>query len=93
MIRLPSFFIAISISIVAVYISMPLNAQTNTANLSPEQIKEERAYATGIQALLWGRPLVEYATSTKVAVVALRVFVNGSGDDGTYHLPAVKKAN
>ena len=35
-------------------------AQTNTAKLSTEQIKEERAYTAGIQALVWGRPLMEY---------------------------------
>lgn len=29
---------------------------TSTNNISPEQAREERAYAIGIQAALWGRP-------------------------------------
>jgi hypothetical protein len=30
-----------------------------TASWSSERIKEERAYVTGVQAILWGRPLAE----------------------------------
>lgn len=34
-------------------------AQTTPTKLTPEQAREEWAYSTGIQALLWGRPLAE----------------------------------
>jgi hypothetical protein len=38
--------------------------------MSIEQIAEERAYATGIQAALWGRPFIEYINTNYAALKA-----------------------
>ena len=38
--------------------------------LTPEQVREERAYAVGMQAMLWGTPLVEYVHTNHDAVKA-----------------------
>lgn len=39
----------------------PLNAQTNSGKLSAEQIKEERAYGSGVSCT--GDPLDEYTAT------------------------------
>ena len=44
--------------------------------MTSEQIKEERAYATGIQALLWGRPLIEYNRTIYAGAKAGAAFTN-----------------
>jgi hypothetical protein len=38
-----------------------LSAQAQT--MGPEQVREERAYAAGVQTALWGRPLLNYTYS------------------------------
>ncbi|MDW8850794.1 DUF1214 domain-containing protein [Flavobacterium sp. MMLR14_040] len=63
----PFFFIILNFG-------TPILAQEK--KLSSDQIKEERAYATGIQALLWGRPLVEYATTIYNGVKAGAGYMN-----------------
>ena len=44
--------------------------------LTSEQAREERAYAVGIQAALWGRPLAEYLHTNYDAVKAGASYVN-----------------
>lgn len=46
------------------------------AMLTSEQAREERAYATGIQALLWGRPLTEYLHTTHDGAKAQASYLN-----------------
>jgi hypothetical protein len=43
---------------------------------SDEQVREEAAYVLGVQACLWGRPLVEYHKTTAAALHAGGVRVN-----------------
>jgi hypothetical protein len=38
------------------------------AKLTDEQVQEEIAYALGIQACLWGRPLMEYEITGTAAL-------------------------
>jgi hypothetical protein len=44
--------------------------------LSSEQAREEQAYATGIQALVWGRPLIEYNKTIYAGAKAGAAFTN-----------------
>ena len=44
--------------------------------MSAEQAREERAYATGIQAALWGRPLVLYLKTLHAGLTAGAVGMN-----------------
>ncbi len=60
--------IKLSAIILAFVCSMPVFAQTNTQKLTPDQAKEEQAYATTIQACLWGEPFRMYALYAPVAV-------------------------
>jgi hypothetical protein len=46
--------------------------------MSPNQVREERAYAAGVQTALWGRPFVDnintLATSLKVGAAGLNYY-------------------
>jgi hypothetical protein len=48
----------------------------NIEKLTSEQAREERAYATGIQAALWGRPLVLYTKTHHAGLKAGAVGAN-----------------
>lgn len=43
---------------------------------SSEKIREERAYATGVQAALWGRPFVEYLHTAYAGMKAGAAYLN-----------------
>ncbi len=51
-------------------------AQTSTQKLTSDQAKEEQAYATAIQACLWGEPFRMYAKYAPVAVKSNSMGVN-----------------
>ncbi len=53
-----------------------VSAQTSTQKLTPDQAKEEQAYATAIQACLWGEPFRMYAKYAPVAVKGNSMGVN-----------------
>jgi hypothetical protein len=53
-------------------LSLPVKAQT----LPPEQVREERAYAAGIQVALWGRPLVDNVHTLSAGLKANAVGLN-----------------
>ncbi|WP_194966983.1 DUF1254 domain-containing protein [Sinorhizobium meliloti] len=63
----------VSLAIVA-----PTHAQQPSAavTMSPEQSREEIAYAVGLQAYLWGFPLHYYSRSTPKSVEAGGSFIN-----------------
>jgi hypothetical protein len=56
------------------------NAQSTAvpAKMSPDQVREERAYAAGVQTALWGRPFVDnihtLAAGLKVGAVGLNYY-------------------
>ncbi len=52
------------------------SAQISTQKLTPDQAKEEQAYATAIQACLWGEPFRMYAKYAPVAVKGNSMGVN-----------------
>lgn len=49
----------------------------NENRISAEQVREEAAYALGVEACLWGRPLVELAITLPVMLKAGGLRVNG----------------
>jgi hypothetical protein len=53
-------------------------AQTTPPKMSAEEVREERAYAAGIQTVLWGRPFVDnvntLAAGLKAGAVGLNYF-------------------
>ena len=51
-------------------------AAKSPGTMSAEQAREERAYATGIQAALWGRPLVLYLKTLHAGLTAGAVGMN-----------------
>lgn len=51
--------IAIAMFAVGLLFAPPAKAQTPAKTMTHEQIREEHAYVTGVQAVLWGRPLAE----------------------------------
>src|SRR6185312_12825578 len=53
-------------------------AQTATSALkmSPEQAREEKAYAAGVQTALWGRPFVDNVNTLSAALKAGAVGLN-----------------
>lgn len=62
--------------IIAVVLSAPVLAQTAPAQMTPEQVQEEQAYAAGVQAALWGRPLVDYVNTFSAALKADGIGIN-----------------
>jgi hypothetical protein len=36
--------------------TLSVHAQSTTVKMSSEQVREERAYAAGVQTAIWGRP-------------------------------------
>lgn len=45
--------------------------------MSDEQVREEAAYALGVQACLWGRPLVELAITLPAMLKAGGIRISG----------------
>ena len=48
-----------------------------SADFSDERVREESAYALGVEACLWGRPLVEYHTTLAAGLKAGGVRIDG----------------
>ena len=46
------------------------------SEFSAEQAREERAYALGVQAALWGKPSVEYVNTTYAALRVGATYLN-----------------
>lgn len=40
-------------------LTLAANAQSAPSKMPPERVREERAYAAGVQAAIWGRPFVD----------------------------------
>ena len=54
---------------------LPWGAQAQT-KMSPEQIREEKAYAAGVQVALWGRPFVDNVHTLAAGLKANAVGLN-----------------
>jgi len=62
----------LSIAAAFLFVVLPAGAQT----MSPEQVREEKAYAAGIQAAIWGQPFVDNAHTLGAGLKAGAVGLN-----------------
>ena len=61
----------------AMAVAMPTIALAeDTAPLSPDQVREEKAYAAGVQVALWGRPFVDKVNTLSAGLKAGAVGLN-----------------
>ena len=61
----------------AMAVAMPAIALAeDTAPLSPDQVREEKAYAAGVQVALWGRPFVDKVNTLSAGLKAGAVGLN-----------------
>src|ERR1700760_1621725 len=62
----------------AIALTVSVHAQSTAVKMSTEQVREERAYAAGVQAALWGRPFVDNVhtlfAGLKVGAVGLNYY-------------------
>ncbi len=68
--------IKFSAILLALVCSLPMYAQTNSQKLTPDQAREEQAYATAIQACLWGEPFRMFAKYAPIAVKGNSMGIN-----------------
>jgi hypothetical protein len=70
---------AFATTILLVALSVPHGASAqgrSSEKMSPEQAREENAYAIGLQAYLWGFPLHEYSRTTPKAIEVGGAYLN-----------------
>ena len=64
--------------VVFIALTLSVQAQSPPAKMSADQVREEKAYAAGIQTALWGRPLVDlvqtHSAGLKAGAVGLNYF-------------------
>lgn len=59
-------------------LTLAANAQSAPSKMPPERVREERAYAAGVQTAIWGRPFVDNVhtlfAGLKVGAVGLNYY-------------------
>jgi hypothetical protein len=66
------------VPVLAIALTVSVHAQSTAVKMSTEQVREERAYAAGVQTAIWGRPFVDNVhtlfAGLKVGAVGLNYY-------------------